>query len=200
MADSCDPETGAHLQRVREYCRIIASDLAAHEEFRPEIDGEFTEAIYATSPLHDIGKVGIPYDILTKAGRLTDEEFEKMKEHTTIGAETLDSTLREFPEARFLEIARDIALSHHERWDGTGYPHGLSGIEIPLCGRIVAAADVYDACTSKRVYKAAMCHQEVRSIIIEGSGSHFDPSIVDAFIRTEEQIVTVRECLQSRSS
>ena len=195
LSESRDAETGAHLQRIREYSRIIASDLATQEKYRAEIDGEYIEAIYATSPLHDIGKVAIPDSILNKPDCLTDEEYEIMKNHTVIGAQTLDATLHEYPEARFLRIARDIALSHHERWDGNGYPSGLSGEEIPLCGRIVALADVYDALTAKRVYKPAMSHQEVRSMIVRGNGSQFDPCVVEAFLRSEDQFITVNQWL-----
>src|SRR5262249_30851358 len=154
--------------------------------------------IYLTSPLHDIGKVGIPDGILLKPGKLTAEEFEIMKRHTTLGAETLDAALERFPEARFLQIARDIAATHHERWDGTGYPRGLAGRQIPLAGRIVALADVYDALTSKRAYKEAFTHAVARSIILEGSGSHFDPDVAGAFQRVEDQFIAIRKTLDEQ--
>jgi putative two-component system response regulator len=158
LAESRDPETGAHLERVRSYSRLIARRLTGLERFRTQVDAEFIRLIYLTSPLHDIGKVGIPDSVLLKPGRLSDREFEIMKTHTTIGADTLDAAAQQFPGVRFLEMAREIALTHHERYDGSGYPSGLSGDEIPLSGRIVALADVYDALTSKRVYKQAFSH------------------------------------------
>ncbi len=192
LAESRDPETGAHLERVRSYCRVLARDLSAVPSLQSEIDDEFIRLIYLTSPLHDIGKVGIPDSVLLKPGRLSDREFEIMKAHATLGAQTLEAALRAFPGVKFLEMARDIAASHHERWDGSGYPLGLVGGAIPLCGRIVAVADVYDALTSKRVYKAAFSHEVARSMIVKDGGAHFDPDVVEAFVRTEDQFVNIR--------
>jgi len=157
------------------------------------LDHEFIRLIYITSPLHDIGKVGIPDCVLLKPGRFTDEEFEVMKTHTLIGAETLEAALQRFPNAPFLEMARDIALCHHERYDGTGYPHQLSGDDIPLSARIVALADVYDALTSKRVYKEDFSHNVSESIILDGEGTQFDPRIIEAFKQTIEQFQDIRE-------
>lgn len=193
LAESRDPETGAHLERIRCYSRILAEHLAGTERYRCVIDADYVQMIYRTSPLHDIGKVGIPDCVLLKPGRLTDREFAIMKEHARIGAETLDAAARECPEAEFLIMARDIALTHHEQYDGGGYPAGLVGDQIPLCGRIVALADVYDALTVKRVYKAAFTHEVARSIILEGRGSHFDPHIVEAFLACENEFIRVRE-------
>ncbi len=193
LVESRDPETGAHLERVRTYCRAVSNWLAGQKKPGYEVDGAFCQMIFLTSPLHDIGKVGIPDSILLKPGRLNDREFETMKRHTTLGASTLDAALRQFPDAKFLVMARDIAQSHHERFDGTGYPDGLAGANIPLCARIVAIADVYDALTSKRVYKNALAHDVARSIIIEESGSHFDPQIVAAFRATEQEFIKTRE-------
>ena len=191
LADSRDPDTGTHLERMREYCRVLARQLSGNPKYRDVIDGTYVEALYATSPLHDIGKVGIPDCVLLKPGRLSDREFQIMKSHTLIGAQTLDAAVRKQPEAGFLRMARDIALTHHERWDGTGYPQGLKGEQIPLCGRIVALADVYDALTSARAYKSAFTHEVARSIILEGSGKHFDPDIVDAFLGCEAMFIAV---------
>jgi putative two-component system response regulator len=143
--------------------------------------------------LHDIGKVGIPDAVLLKPGKLTPEEFEVMKQHARIGGETLDAALRAKPDAAYLQMARDIALTHHEKFDGSGYPLGLKGDDIPLCGRIVALADVYDALTAKRVYKEAFSHEKAKSIILEGSGKHFDPAIVEAFLKCEYQFITIRQ-------
>ncbi len=193
LAESRDPETGRHLERVQRYSRTLARQLARNPKFALQIDDEFIRLIYLTSPLHDIGKVGIPDSVLLKPGRLSDVEFEIMKTHTRIGAETLAAALERFPDARFLQIALGIAATHHERWDGTGYPCGLAGEHIPLCGRIVSLADVYDALASKRTYKAAFSHVVARSIIIEGSGSHFDPDVVDAFLQAESEFIAIRE-------
>lgn len=192
LAESRDPETGAHLERMREYCRVIAEHLSSGAKFSDYVDGDYVQTIYLTSPLHDIGKVGIPDSVLLKPGRLTDREFAIMKKHTIIGGETLTAAARQHPEAEFLRMARDIALSHHERFDGSGYPYGLAGEEIPLCGRIVALADVYDALTTKRVYKTAFSHDVARSIVLEGEGVHFDPGIVDSFIQNEEEFIATQ--------
>jgi len=193
LAESRDPETGAHLERVRSYCRVLAQDLAGVEKFKGLIDGEFIRLIYLTSPLHDIGKVGIPDCVLLNPGRLNDREFDIMKTHSALGAETLNAALRQFPGVKFLEMGRDIAATHHERWNGAGYPAGLSGEQIPLCGRIVAIADVYDALSSKRVYKAAFSHDIAKSMIVKESGEHFDPDIVAAFVRTEARFLEIRD-------
>jgi putative two-component system response regulator len=193
LAESRDPETGAHLERVMNYARLIAQHLPSTGHYVDQVDAEFIRLVYSTSPLHDIGKVGVPDSVLMKPGKLTAEEYAIMKTHAAIGAETLEAALHKFPHAKFLRIARDIAVSHHERWDGKGYPNGLAGEKIPLCGRIVALADVYDALTSKRCYKAAMTHEEAKAIIIKDSGTHFDPHIVQAFLATEAQFVTIRE-------
>jgi putative two-component system response regulator len=192
LAESRDSETGHHLERVQSYSRVLAMQLARSPQLKGQIDAEYIRLIYLTSPLHDIGKVGIPDGILLKPGKLTPVEFEIMKRHTILGAETLAAALKRFPEARFLQIARDIAATHHERWDGTGYPVGLSGQSIPLAGRIVALADVYDALTSKRAYKEAFAHATARSIIVAASGSHFDPAVVDAFVNVENQFIAIR--------
>lgn len=195
LAESRDPETGAHLERVRTYSRLLAQHLAGEQELGQELDAEYVRLIYLTSPLHDIGKVGIPDCVLLKPGRLSDREFAIMKTHTTIGAETLNAAIRQFPDVAFLQMGRDIALTHHERFDGTGYPSGLRGEEIPLSGRIVALADVYDALTSKRVYKQAITHEISRSLIVDESDKHFDPRIVDAFTYLEHEFIAVREQL-----
>jgi putative two-component system response regulator len=192
LAESRDPETGCHLERVQCYSRALAVRLGQCEKYRSDIDAEFIRLIYLTSPLHDIGKVGLPDAILLKPGRLSDDEFAIMKMHTTLGAETLDAALQRFPQAKFLRIARDIAASHHERWDGRGYPNGLAGANIPLSGRIVALADVYDALTSKRIYKDAFSHVVARNIIAKDSGSHFDPDVVEAFLAIDQEFVAIR--------
>jgi putative two-component system response regulator len=183
LAESRDPETGQHLERVRTYARALAQEVATEKGLGDVVDGEFIRLIYATSPLHDIGKVGIPDAVLLKPGKLTPEEFTVMKRHAAIGAETLDAAFKKYPRARFLQMAREIAAGHHERWDGKGYPCGLRGQEIPLSARIVSVADVYDALTSKRIYKDAFGHEEAVRIIREGAGTQFDPRLVEAFLR-----------------
>jgi len=191
LAESRDSDTGAHLERVQYYCRALCQCLATREKFKSGVDVEYSRLIFQTSPLHDIGKVGIPDAILLKPGRLTPEEFEVMKKHTTIAANTLDAALEKFPGVAFLNMAKEIAESHHEKVDGTGYPHGLKGTDIPLCGRIMAVADVYDALVSQRVYKSAMTHDEAKAIIEEGSGKHFDPDIVDAFFAVADDFFKI---------
>jgi len=161
--------------------------------FTDEIDAEYLRLLYSTSPLHDIGKVGIPDSVLLKPGRLSDREFEIMKTHSAVGAQTLDAALARFPKTRFLRMARDIAATHHEHYDGSGYPGGLKGDDIPLCGRIVALADVYDALTSKRSYKDAFCHDIARGIIVKDSGTQFDPRVVDAFLAAESAFIAIRD-------
>jgi putative two-component system response regulator len=192
LAESRDPETGAHLDRIRCYAKILARHVAGLPRYRRAVDADFARTIFQTSPLHDIGKVGIPDSVLLKPGRLSDREFEIMKQHTRIGAETLEAALRQHPGAGFLRMARDIALNHHERWDGTGYPQGLAGNDIPLSARIVSVADVYDALSTKRVYKEAFAHDVARSIIAAEAGTHFDPDVVDAFLATEDEFIRVR--------
>jgi putative two-component system response regulator len=200
LAESRDPETGEHLERVRTYCQILAQSLTtkAAAAGKP-LEAGYAQMIYVTSPLHDIGKVAIPDHVLLKPGRLSDREFEIMKTHTTIGAQTLESAVKAHPEAGFLRMARDIALTHHERWDGSGYPNQLKGEQIPLCGRVVALADVYDALTSKRVYKDAFSHDIARAIIVQDNGTHFDPQIVEAFLETEAAFTEIREKFRDES-
>ena len=191
LAESRDPETGAHLERMREYCLIVGEEISQWDRYYRDVDGEYVQLLYLTSPLHDIGKVGIPDKVLLKPGRFTPEEFEIMKQHSVIGASTLDAAARAYPEAQFLSVAREIALTHHERHDGNGYPYGLSGSQIPLCGRITALADVYDALTTKRVYKPAFDHSKARDIILEGRGTQFDPDVIEAFLRHEDEFVDI---------
>jgi putative two-component system response regulator len=192
LAESRDPESGAHLERMREYCRLLAEELSRTTQYREELDGDLIELLYLTTPLHDIGKVGIPDQVLLKPGRLTSAEFAIMQQHTLIGAKTLEAVVELNPDAQYLRIARDIALTHHERFDGTGYPHGLKGEQIPLAGRITAIADVYDALTSKRVYKPAFSHETAVQLIREGRGAQFDPVLVDAFLHLQDDFQLVR--------
>jgi putative two-component system response regulator len=200
LAESRDPETGSHIERVQSYARLIAQQLSRGEKYTGLIDSDYVRLIYQTSPLHDIGKVGIPDSVLLKPGKLNDEEIAIMRTHTWLGAHTLDAALQRFPGAQFLVMARDIAATHHEKFDGSGYPKGMSGQQIPLCGRIVALADVYDALTSRRVYKAAMPHERAREIILSERGKHFDPDIVDCFVQMEKHFISIKERLANRDS
>jgi putative two-component system response regulator len=197
LAESRDPETGQHLERVQGYSRVLAHHLLRTGQYPEEVDAGFVNLIYETSPLHDIGKVAIPDCVLLKPARLSDDEFEIMKAHTTLGAQTLEAAARKHPKAKYLKLAREIAESHHEKWDGTGYPGGLKHGAIPLAGRIVAVADVYDALVSKRVYKGSFTHVTARAIILEGRGTHFDPAIVDAFLAAEGQFLEVQKRFSS---
>lgn len=199
LSEYRDPETGQHLNRLKVYCRLLCEALRSHPVLGPQITQAFIEDVVRSSPLHDIGKVGIPDHILKKPGRHTEEEFELMKTHASIGGDTLRSVLEECRYQGFIRTGMDIAYCHHERWDGTGYPKGLSGAEIPLAARVLALADVYDALTTARVYKPAFPHEKARQIIIEGSGSHFDPSIVDAFLSREHDFATTAQALADNS-
>ncbi|MBN1910159.1 MAG: response regulator [Pirellulales bacterium] len=186
LADSRDPETGEHLERMRHYCRILAEYLSKEGPYHDVVDDTFVDNIYRSSPLHDIGKVGIPDAILLKPGKLTTEEFEIMKRHTTIGADALRQAAEQSSSGGFLAMAELIARSHHERFNGSGYPDGLAGSNIPLAARVVALADVYDALTSPRVYKSAFDPDDAKRMIEEERGKHFDPAIIDAFLACEE--------------
>jgi len=193
LAEYRDADTGAHLERIREYCKVLAEALARKSEYSGYITPEYIDDIYYSSILHDIGKVGIPDSILLKPAKLTAEEFEVVKRHSALGGEALKAVESKIEGQSFLTLGKEIAFYHHEKWDGTGYPRGLKGSEIPLSARIVALADVYDALTSKRVYKGAIPHDEARNIIVEGKGSHFAPDVVDAFLENEEEFRRIRE-------
>lgn len=192
LSESKDPETGAHLERMREYCKVLAQQLSQQARFQSVINSEFITSIYAASPLHDIGKVGIPDHILMKPGKLDSEEWEIMKLHPVIGADTLRAVLNQFPNNPILQTGVEIAECHHERWDGSGYPHQLQGEDIPISARILALADVYDALTSQRCYKEAYSHARCRQLILEGKGSHFDPLIVEAYLEVENEFIRIR--------
>jgi len=186
--------------RMREYSRILAEELSKWPKYADIIDGDYVQLIYVTSPLHDIGKVGIPDAVLLKPGKLTPAEFEIMKTHTVLGGETLRVVAKSRPDAQFLSMALEIALTHHERFDGHGYPDGLRGEDIPLCGRIVALADVYDALRSKRVYKAALDHLTARDTILAERGKHFDPDIVRAFLNREQEFIAIANQFQDETT
>ena len=184
LAETRDPETGNHLRRTQEYVRTLARSLKHHPRFSHYLDERTIGQLAQSAPLHDIGKVGIPDHILLKPGKLTPDEWAIMKTHAEIGAEAIAQAIADSARpVEFLQIAQEIARSHHEKWDGSGYPRGLAGDGIPISARLMALADVFDALICARVYKPPMPYEEAYSIIVSGSGTHFDPDVVDAFIR-----------------
>jgi len=193
LAEERDNCTGRHLERVSAYCRELAIGLMDGGHFTDEIDARFIRDIERSAPLHDIGKVGIPDAILMKPERLNDHEWKIMRTHPAIGAQTLDAIIAANPGTSFLRMGRDVALGHHEYWDGNGYPGGLAGDAIPLAARILKVADCYDALTTARPYKEAWHHEEAIEHIMARGGSEFDPIVVDTLMRIESVITRLRE-------
>lgn len=188
LAETRDNETGNHIRRTQHYVRILAEDLASHPDYASELDERTIGLLFKSAPLHDIGKVGIPDAILLKPGPFDSDEMAVMKQHAALGRDAITHAEAQLGmEVDFLRFAKEIAYSHQEKWDGSGYPEGLRGRAIPLSARLMALADVYDALISKRVYKPAFTHDKAREIIVNGSGNHFDPAVVDAFVRQETQ-------------
>jgi putative two-component system response regulator len=191
LAESRDDDTGNHIRRVQAYCKVLTLKLNEQGSFQSEIDAAYGKNLFHTAPLHDIGKVGVPDAVLLKPGSLTPSEIAIMKVHTVIGAKTLEEVLRTYPDNLFVRMGVEIARSHHERWDGSGYPDGLRGDGIPLAARIVAVADQYDALRNARPYKPPLSHKETCRIITEGDGrtlpSHFDPRVLRAFVAIRDQ-------------
>jgi len=204
LAEYRDPETGGHIKRTQNYVKVLAVHLKDHARFRELLDEETIELLYLSAPLHDVGKVGVKDNILLKAGRLDDAEFAEMKKHTIFGEEALRLTEQKLGKSTFLRHAREIAGSHQEKWDGSGYPRALKGDAIPVSGRLMALADVYDALISKRVYKPPMPHAKAVAIIREGRGTHFDPDVVDAFLALEDTFrniaLTFADCDEEREA
>ena len=183
LAEVRDLETGSHLRRTQNYIRALARHLRSHPRFSNSLNDAMIEMLFQCAPLHDIGKVGIPDRILLKPGRYEPHEFEIMKTHPALGFEALNhAQVTAGASIEFLEVAKDIVYSHHEKWDGSGYPQGLVGDAIPIPARLMAIADVYDALICKRVYKPGMTHEKAVEIIVQGRGQHFDPDVVDAFL------------------
>ena len=188
LAETRDDETGNHIRRTQLYVKALAERLRAHPRFEAVLNTQMIDLIYKSAPLHDIGKIGIPDHILLKPGKLTDHEFEVVKEHTLLGRKAIEGAERRLGmRVRFLNVAKDMACCHHERWDGTGYPLCLAGDAIPVPGRLMALADVYDAIISRRIYKSASTHEQACSAIVKGRGTQFDPDVVDAFIDIAEE-------------
>ncbi|MBF0101164.1 MAG: two-component system response regulator [Desulfobacterales bacterium] len=185
LAEYRDLDTGRHIKRTQNYVKIFTEHLRKCDQLKIFLDDKTIDLLYKSAPLHDIGKVGIPDHILLKPGKLTPDEFEEMKKHTIYGSHAIMACEKQLGGESFLRYAREIAYSHHEKWDGSGYPEGLKGENIPISGRIMAIADVYDALITKRVYKPAFSHQKAVEIIKEGKGTHFDPNMVDVFLKIE---------------
>jgi len=188
LAEYRDTETGSHIQRTRNIVHMLALRLRTHAGWQPILTEEYIEQVTVAAPMHDLGKVGVPDHILRKPGRLDPEEFEQMKRHPEVGYRVLRDACEQLEDSALIAIAADIAYTHHEKWDGSGYPRGLKGCEIPHCGRLMAVADVYDALVSERIYKHAMSHEAALKIIVAGKGTHFDPDVVDAFLDIETDI------------
>jgi CHASE2 domain-containing sensor protein len=186
LTETRDPDTGGHIKRTQSYIELLAEYLKNQPKFRALLDDETIDLLCKSAPLHDIGKVGVSDRILLKPGKLTEQEFEEMKKHTVYGRDTIFAAEKKLGNRSFLRFAREIAYSHHERWDGSGYPEGLKGDQIPIPGRLMALADTYDALTSKRVYKSQLAHEEAVQIIMEAKGSQFDPDVVGAFLKVKE--------------
>ena len=204
LAEYRDPETGGHIKRTQNYLKALAVHLKDHPRFRDLLDAQTIELLYLSAPLHDMGKVGVRDHILLKPGRLEEAEFAEMKKHTLIGEEALRITEQKLGKSTFLRHAREIAGSHQEKWDGSGYPRGMKGDAIPVSGRLMALADVYDALISKRVYKPPFPHAKAVQIIREGRGTHFDPDVVDAFLALEDTFrniaLTFADCDEEREA
>ena len=192
LAETRDNETGNHIRRIQLYVKALAERLRNHPRFEAVLNERMIELLYKSAPLHDIGKIGIPDSILLKPGKLTVEEFEVMKTHTTLGRKAIEDAERRLGmRVAFLSVSKEIAYSHQEKWDGSGYPQGLAGDQIPVSARLMAVADVYDALINKRVYKAAFSHDQTCSTIVKGKGTHFDPDMVDAFVDIAEDFRSV---------
>jgi HD-GYP domain-containing protein (c-di-GMP phosphodiesterase class II) len=192
LAEFRDDDTGLHLDRIKEYCAVLATELGEQPAYKGYITATYVEDLSLSSVLHDIGKVGIPDSVLQKPGSLTPQEWTVMQKHAELGAATLRSIQANVEGRSFLTLGIELAHHHHERWDGKGYPNGLLAENIPLAARIVGVADTYDAITSQRVYSKRRSHAEAMAIILEESGKQFDPMVVEAFRKTENQFNVVR--------
>ncbi|SBS28693.1 Cyclic di-GMP phosphodiesterase response regulator RpfG [Marinomonas aquimarina] len=197
LAESRDPETGNHIRRTQLYVKLLAEKLREKDAFKDYLTPERITLLYKAAPLHDIGKVGVPDAILLKPGKLTPEEFERMKLHTVYGREAIEAAEKKLSEPNeLLTLAKEIAYSHQEKWDGSGYPDALSREDIPISARLMAIADVYDALISRRVYKPPFTHEKAISIMVEGKGSHFDPVMLEAFLEISNEFYRVAERYQ----
>ena len=198
LAEARDDDTGRHIERVQTFAKLLAVQMREMRLRVAELNDAFIDTLYQTASLHDIGKVGTPNAILLKPGKLTGDEFAEMKKHCALGANTLGTVLKRHPDNQFLRMGVEVARSHHERWDGGGYPDGLKGTAIPLAARIVALADFYDALTSKRCYRPAFSHEDNRRMIQGGNGTHFDPDVITAFGTLEGQFLHTWQEMQDQ--
>jgi putative two-component system response regulator len=197
-----DNETGNHILRTQHYVCEVAHELRRSTRYEAQLDNGTIALLFKSAPLHDLGKVGIPDNILRKPGKLTADEFEVMKTHTTLGYNALLNAEENLGHggSTFLQTAREIAYTHHEKWDGSGYPRGLKEHDIPLSGQIMAVADVYDALIAKRIYKPAFSHEQALDVMREGQGSHFNPVIFDAFLRIEPIVLEIANSFQDKDN
>ncbi|MBI5920168.1 MAG: two-component system response regulator [Betaproteobacteria bacterium] len=194
LAETRDSDTGGHIRRTQYYVKALALKLRHHPRFCDFLTDANIDMLFKTSPLHDIGKVGIPDRILQNTGRFEPHELEIMKSHTTLGRDAIEYAQNALgTNADFLVFAKPIAYSHQEKWDGSGYPQGLAGDDIPIAARLMAVADVYDALISRRVYKEGMPHEKAVKILIDGRGSHFDPDMIDAFVEIQEEFRAIAQ-------
>ncbi len=201
LAETRDLDTGNHIMRTQRYVKVLAEKLKNHPRFSAFLSDQMVDTLFKSAPLHDIGKVGIADSILLKPGRLTLREFEIMKTHTTLGRDAIIHAEKQLGmQVEFLKIAKEIAYYHQEKWDGSGYPTGISGDDIPISARLMALADVYDALISRRVYKEGMPHEKAVSIIVEGRGVHFDPDIVDAFLESQDEFCAIATSFVDRGN
>jgi putative two-component system response regulator len=200
IVETRDNETGKHIRRTQFYVKALAQHIRNHPRFQAFIDDDFIELLFKSAPLHDLGKIGVPDAILLKPGKLNDKEWEEMKRHTEYGKRSIDNAEGEYGQSSFLHMAKEIAYSHHEKWDGSGYPEHLCGDLIPVSARIMAIADCYDALISRRPYKKPFSHETASQIILEGRGTHFDPDITDAFEALQDTFADIGHTFADETS
>ena len=191
VIESRDGSTGGHVKRTSKYVELIVQELKKQGRFEGILTKDYIDNLVKAAPMHDIGKISTPDSILQKPGKLTDEEFEIMKQHTVNGAKTVRESLAKLGDAQYIDVVHDVVLYHHEKWNGTGYPEGRKETEIPLCARIMAVADVFDAVVEKRCYREAMTLEQGFAIIEDGMGSSFDPLIAEAFLNNKERVIEI---------
>ncbi len=201
LVEARDNDTGHHIKRTQQYIALLANNLMQNNKFKYILTEGYIDMLYRSAPLHDIGKIGIPDAILLKPKELNEEEFNIIKTHTLIGMKAIENAESCLgAKVEFLSCAKEIILYHHEKWDGSGYPNGIKGIEIPLSARLMAVADVYDALTSERIYRSSMSHERATDIIISGREKHFDPNIVDAFVEVEDSFRKVAKLFNDKTT
>ncbi|MDR1165437.1 MAG: response regulator [Deltaproteobacteria bacterium] len=186
LVESKDSNTGGHVLRTSRYLDMIGKAMLARDLFPDDLNPHNLELMVKASPFHDIGKIGISDVILLKPGPLNEEEYQEIKRHTVVGASFLEKIYARLPEQEYLEYAKLMAIGHHERWDGKGYPYGLAGEDIPFCSRLLAVANVYDACLTSRIYRPALTHHEAHQVVLDGRGNAFDPRVVDAYLTVSD--------------